>query len=283
MTRWVTRIYCRAAYLGNRRPFPLHLVNSAPTPHEPPYNEYLLSLVIKSESNTGKCTRQRTCIYVHFTKYARTYTCTQLYVIMKKMGEEKKQAISSILVTKLHFVKAYYNYIRVMDQCSTWYRWDIVGIPLYHTLQVVHVHPLGSHCTARYRWDTVGIPSVPCGTDGTARLSVPALCDTSLGIPLYHMVQMGRDGQVEQPDSLCLLCDGSLGIPLYHMVQMGRDGQVGQPDSLCLHCVVHPLGSHLYHMVQMIWYRWMWYRWDISWDSTVPHGTDWTPLGSHLY
>ena len=44
--------------------------------------------------------------------------------------------------------------------------------------------------------------------------------------PVYHVVQMGWDGQVGLPD-LGVLHGTSHGIPVYHMVQMGWDGQVG--------------------------------------------------------
>ena len=136
------------------------------------------------------------------------------------------------------------------QQCTVWYiPWD---------LSVLHgTDGMGwtsgiEECTV---WYVPRDPSVPHGTDGMGWTS--ALYGTSHGIPVYPMVQMGWDGQVE-----CLLkgtawyvpwdpsvphgTDGmgwtsanawlnsalygtSHGIPVYHIVQMGCNGQVGLP------------------------------------------------------
>ena len=65
---------------------------------------------------------------------------------------------------------------------------------------------------------------------------------------MYHVVQMGWDGQVGLPD-LGVLRGTSHGIPVYHMVQTGWDGQVGLPG-----------------LRGTVWY--------VPWDPSVPRGTD---------
>ena len=151
---------------------------------------------------------------------------------------------------------------------------------MYHVVQMGWDGQVGLPGLRGTVWYVPWDPSVPHGTDGMGWKSGTTwlnsvLYGTSHGIPVYHMVQMGWDGQVGLPG----LRGTAWYVPWDPSVPHGTDGMGWTSGTTWLNSVLYGTshGIPVYHMVQIGQVRLPGLRgtvWYVPWDPSVPRGTD---------